>query len=1623
MRTNVLIPVVAGIAVAAGCGYIMLIHREADSLQYRYAYDDQGRVTEIVDPAGNRTTVRYEMEGRRLRRIVKQLPDSAEVALTFDQFGRPASMSDGPGPVLYDYDGFNRLTGVRKEGQPTLSYEYSDNDRIDSLQVGEWKVRFGYDFLGRLERMETPQGVVSYAYRPGEGQVIRTLPNGIRTEFQYAPGGSLQSITHVGPSNYVIARLGYAYRPDGLIQTIAEETPQRQKQTTYEYDGLRRVTAVNDSELGRTEYSYDRTGNRVVAGTATHAAYDWAGRLLQYGGRAAKQDAAGNLLTYSQREKTRAFEFDALSQLKSTSGGRVQFEYGGDGRLLSRTGPDGKVSFVTDPQSPAFRPLAASDSQGKRTFYLWEGGVPLATVSGGRVQFLLGDHLGSVRWIADAAGQITRSIDYEPYGSPQGAEAPGIFEPRFAGLFYDAGADLYVTRARMYDPRLGRFLQREPDLRQTAAPWNRASVYTYCGGDPLNRVDATGAEPQLPQSLDFNTWYAQNSAAAIASANPSNWYSNWFLVGMEATGWDALGGVLATVTHKPANFGQSVGQFLPAVATAGAALARLPEAINIAALTPSALSYGTNLYQGHYGEAVLDAFSMGLSGCNVGKNLTQTADGMLAKGNSLKAAEQAGQQLFSFMSGNSADVLRQAHVMQYAGASLQNFDLFRAVSDAATQKESFPMFPSPVGGVSLRGAGSALKNLGQLAGMAFDKASGKWMLISRQGGDLTLPPLRLDDIVTVFRAVYEHGEAPSVSIDPNPADPQGPTMLIRHGPGTGNSYVGWVLLEADRVMKTYNQGYDNVNCRPVRTQVPGYRSAVEMGFSGDNGSAWERFWIVPSKVRYTTGDQGKVSLVDLQLEVESQRMTLRNGKLEPAPNPKPSAQADLFRKWFTQHYDEIAKERSATPPAASGITASVAFFEELRRVALLAAIAESLRDQGVPMPDWMREYKVSPCPMPESTPAIVVTASDPQNSACRSDTSAAWRESGVRLRIYGGVRLSPADTAVERQAGAPLVEAFAGSALPALMAAPMVAPVTFQHEGVVHQGTALPGPGARDVLASQLTETDLAVPLPVVGSGEIRVTRKFHSFFIPDDSFGPGWTMDLASLQERPHPVKRTSSSSQYQIMHEINCPLGTCTVSIPDSTGKILGLVAANESAIGSPTRAVAFADGRRWHFDAAGSLMATVNGPLMQVYRRDSALRIRRIEGWLGKRLLADIQLEYGNGNHLVSAKGSDGRVVRYSYSHAGQLIQVDGPSGRFEYKYKDGLVTEVRSGGKLQRQFNYSERGQLMTERLANGEEVVYGVASDPTGIAVTATRGKAVETVHYDLSMQPRSRVMEDGTLVNWETSGGGERVTSVTSPDGLAGVLKTSSDGKIEEWQFAEGGRVGLERDVAGRTTRISRNGRVVTQQEWLSDGRLRSAASPATEVHPRYSAEGVLAGLLFAAPGQGEKLSRWLSLDYDDLGRPNKLTDYSGAEFKVGYGATGAPVAATSKQGAVELRRNDLGRVESLKTSWGVQQTFNYASGDGLVQSIDVVSGGKAARVDFESGKPVGIRDFDGNRTLLTYSGDRLRSVRAPADLSCAYDYDEHGRMTSLNCPGAYRMVYRYDKAGRVAGVVQESAK
>ena len=174
-----------------------------DKLGWSFEYDDNDRVNKVIDPAGRATRMQYLTdEAHRLRKSVRTAADGTATVLEFSERGLRSRMQDGAGAVSYDYDDNDRLIRVQREGTPAVSYTYDTLDRIKYVEVGDfYRVAYRYDFLGRLAAMETPAGLINYKYLTGQGQIVRTLPNGVKTVWEYEPNGELRSITHGLASN------------------------------------------------------------------------------------------------------------------------------------------------------------------------------------------------------------------------------------------------------------------------------------------------------------------------------------------------------------------------------------------------------------------------------------------------------------------------------------------------------------------------------------------------------------------------------------------------------------------------------------------------------------------------------------------------------------------------------------------------------------------------------------------------------------------------------------------------------------------------------------------------------------------------------------------------------------------------------------------------------------------------------------------------------------------------------------------------------------------------------------------------------------------------------------------------------------------------------------------------------------------------------------------------------------------------------------------------------------------------------------------------------------------------------------------------------------------------------
>jgi RHS repeat-associated protein len=115
---------------------------------------------------------------------------------------------------------------------------------------------------------------------------------------------------------------------------------------------------------------------------------------------------------------------------------------------------------------------------------------PLADASAsGQVVWYLTDNLGSVRDVIDSTGALLDHLDYSSFGQIS-AESNPAARPLFTytGGLFDSATGLVRDGARLYDPRLGRFISQDP----LSFAGGDANLYRYTGNDPINATDPSG---------------------------------------------------------------------------------------------------------------------------------------------------------------------------------------------------------------------------------------------------------------------------------------------------------------------------------------------------------------------------------------------------------------------------------------------------------------------------------------------------------------------------------------------------------------------------------------------------------------------------------------------------------------------------------------------------------------------------------------------------------------------------------------------------------------------------------------------------------------------------------------------------------------------------------------------------------------------------------------------------------------------------------------------------------------------------------------------------------------------------------------------------------------------------
>ena len=400
-----------------------------------YIFDALGRMTTRDRPgAESDSTYRYDLLGR----ILLANDFGKTLTFTYDALGRQLTQTSNWGTIASQFD----LAGRRTRITHTDGF-FVDQDYLVTGEMSAIRENGATSGVGVL---------ATYAYDLSGRRVSLTRGNGTVTAYAYDPASRLSQLSEdMAGASHDLA-LGFSYNPAGQITAntrsngLYSVTPAAGTQTIAA-NGLNQAAAVNGIAT-----SHDARGNMTGDGAGNPFAYSSDNLLMSAG--------AGITLNYDAMLRLSKVQTGpGISEIRrfAYDGASLVTEYDGAGTRLRR--------YVHGPGTD--EPLVQYDGPGTSAR-----------------RFLHADERGSIVAHSDSAGAVTAVNRYDEYGNPASGNAGTI---QYTGQMWLSEIGIYHYRARMYHPRLGRFLQTDP-----IGYGDGMNMYAYVRGDPVNGRDPTG---------------------------------------------------------------------------------------------------------------------------------------------------------------------------------------------------------------------------------------------------------------------------------------------------------------------------------------------------------------------------------------------------------------------------------------------------------------------------------------------------------------------------------------------------------------------------------------------------------------------------------------------------------------------------------------------------------------------------------------------------------------------------------------------------------------------------------------------------------------------------------------------------------------------------------------------------------------------------------------------------------------------------------------------------------------------------------------------------------------------------------------------------------------------------
>lgn len=467
-------------------GNIETVKDQRNNLMH-FDYDEAGRVISETDPLGNITKMEYDPAGNLIRKI---LPDGEIITYSYDSVNRLIQKKMSEDTCKYIYDGLSRIV-YSENNTSSLQFMYDAVSRLIKITTGkdsiESTVKYNYDAAGRRTSMIDITGETRYTYDKN-GQIESIIDSqGNRFYFIQDKEGRRKHLT--GPENVIrtylydnadnlteivqrikgdkIGRFSYRYYLNGNIH----EKEDQNGIYYYTYDAVNRlVFAAGEID---EEFTYDRAGNRI-GDLKNEFTYNDFNQLADgTSGLIASYDRNGNLKSQTLEGVTWTYGWNSENQLisaVSSEGIRAYYSYDPLGRRISKRIGRLRIYYIYDMNNILLE-YKNGMLKGRYT-HCTNLNEPLAKTdfSLKRNYFYFADGAGTISSIIDKTGKLLEEYTYSTFGIPAvytGNEEKTDFSVignpyLFAGKEYDLETGLYYLQSGYYDPRTGRFINKNP---------------------------------------------------------------------------------------------------------------------------------------------------------------------------------------------------------------------------------------------------------------------------------------------------------------------------------------------------------------------------------------------------------------------------------------------------------------------------------------------------------------------------------------------------------------------------------------------------------------------------------------------------------------------------------------------------------------------------------------------------------------------------------------------------------------------------------------------------------------------------------------------------------------------------------------------------------------------------------------------------------------------------------------------------------------------------------------------------------------------------------------------------------------------------------------------------------